>query len=149
MGISGGGEGWSVEKYRDYLALLVRLQMGTHSTAKLDPSDIVQQAILHAHEKRSQFRGETEGEWLAWLRAILANALAASVRRFETQSRDAARERSLDAELDRSSSRMESLLAAEQSSPSERAVLSEELLRLAQALRGCLMKSAGSWSSTT
>jgi RNA polymerase sigma-70 factor (ECF subfamily) len=132
--LSASGGGWSVENYRDYLALLVRVQIGTHRAAKLDPSDIVQQAILHAHEKRSQFRGATEGEWLAWLRAILANALAAAARRFDTQARDIARERSLDAELDRSSTRMESLLAADQSSPSERVVRSEELLRLTRAL---------------
>jgi RNA polymerase sigma-70 factor (ECF subfamily) len=125
---------WSIEVYRDYLLLLVRLQMGTHLSAKLDASDVVQQAVLHAHERRSQFRGDTQGEWLAWLRAILANTLAAAGRRFETQARDPARERSLDAALERSSSRMEGLLAANHSSPSERAVRNEELLLLARAL---------------
>ena len=124
----------SIENYRDYLLLLVRLQMGTHLSAKLDSSDVVQQAILHAHERRAQFRGQTEGEWLAWLRAILANALAAAARRFDTQARDPARERSLDALLDRSSSRMEGLLAADQTSPSERVVRREELVLLARAL---------------
>ena len=124
----------SVENYRDYLLLLVRLQVGSRPRAKLDASDVVQQAILHAHEKRGQFRGGTENEWLAWLRAILANALAAAVRRIDTQARDPARERSLEAELERSSSRLEVLLAADQTSPSERAVRGEELLRLAQAI---------------
>ena len=124
----------SIEDYRDYLLLLVRLQMGPRLRAKVDASDVVQQAILHAHERRAQFRGTTEGEWLAWLRAILANALAAAVRRFDTQARDPGRERSLEAELDRSSSRLEGLLAADQTSPSERAVRGEELLRLAHAI---------------
>jgi RNA polymerase sigma-70 factor, ECF subfamily len=124
----------SIENYRDYLKLLVRLQIGSRLRAKMDASDIVQQAILHAHESRGQFRGETEGEWLAWLRAILANALAAALRRFDTQARDPGRERSLEGELERSSSRLESLLVADQTSPSERAVRGEELLRLARAL---------------
>ena len=93
----------SIEDYRDYLLLLVRLQMGPRLRAKLDASDVVQQAILHAHERRAQFRGATEGEWLAWLRAILANALAAAARRFDAQARDPGRERSLEAELERSS----------------------------------------------
>jgi RNA polymerase sigma-70 factor (ECF subfamily) len=124
----------SIENYRDYLLLLVRLQTASHLSAKLDASDVVQQTILHAHERRAQFRGQTEGEWLAWLRAILANALAADARRYDTQARNTARERSLDAELDRSSSRMEGLLAADQTSPSERVVRREELVLLARAL---------------
>ena len=125
---------WPIEDYRDYLLLLFRLQFGGRLRAKLDASDVVQQAILHAHENRSQFRGRTEGEWLAWLRAILANTLATAARRFDAQARDAGRERSLEAELERSSSRMEGLLAADQTSPSERAVRGEELLRLAHAI---------------
>ena len=106
-----------IEEYRDYLLLLVRLQLGHRLRAKVDASDVVQQAILHAHERRAQFRGATEGEWLAWLRAILANALAAMARRFDAQARDPGRERSLEAELERSSSRLEGLLAADQTSP--------------------------------
>ena len=124
----------SIEDYRDYLMLLVRLQVGPRLRSKVDASDVVQQAILHAHQSRAQFRGGTEGEWLAWLRAILASALAAAARRFDTQSRDPRRERSLEGELERSSSRLESLLVADQTSPSERVVRGEELLRLAQAV---------------
>jgi RNA polymerase sigma-70 factor (ECF subfamily) len=125
-----------IEDHREYLLMLVRLQLGWRLRAKLDASDIVQQAILQAHERRDQFRGGTEGEWLAWLRAILANALAAAARRFDAQARDPGRERSLEAELERSATRVERLLAADQTSPSERAVRGEELLRLAQALAG-------------
>jgi RNA polymerase sigma-70 factor (ECF subfamily) len=101
---------------------------------KLDASDIVQQTILHAHAQREQFRGVTEAEWLGWLRAILANTLAATIREFQTGARDVNRERSLEAELEQSSTRLEGLLAADQSSPSEGAVRGEELLRLARAL---------------
>jgi RNA polymerase sigma-70 factor, ECF subfamily len=123
-----------LERYRDYLRLLARLQLSTRLQAKLDASDIVQQTLLQAHQGLGQFRGQTEAEWLAWLRAILANALAAAGRRFAAEARDANRERSLELELDQSSSRMEGLLAADQSSPSERAVRTDELLRLARAM---------------
>ena len=126
----------SLEAYRDYLRLLVRVQLSPRLQAKLDASDVVQQAILQAHEKREQFRGRSEAEWLGWLRAILANALAAAVRRFAAQARDLGRERSLEAELERSSSRLECLLAADQTSPSDRAAHGEQLLRLARALAG-------------
>jgi RNA polymerase sigma-70 factor (ECF subfamily) len=123
-----------LEDYRDYLRLLARLHISQRLRPKLDASDIVQQAILDAHKGRTQFRGQTEAEWLAWLRTILANALAAAARRFDTQAREVRRERSLEAELDLSSSRLECLLAADQTSPSEQAVRCEELLRLARAM---------------
>ncbi|MDR3632510.1 MAG: sigma-70 family RNA polymerase sigma factor [Isosphaeraceae bacterium] len=125
-----------IEDHRDYLLLLVRLQVGGRLRAKLDASDVVQQAILQAHERQDQFRGRTESERLAWLRAILANTLAAAARRFDAQARDAGREQSLEAELERSAYRLDALLAADQTSPSERAVRGEEFLRLAQALAG-------------
>ena len=48
--------------------------------------------------------------------------------------RDAGRERSLLAAVEDSSARLEALLAADQTSPSERAVRHEELRRLAEAL---------------
>jgi RNA polymerase sigma-70 factor, ECF subfamily len=123
-----------VERYRDYLRLLARLQLNARLQAKLDASDIVQQALLQAHAGLGQFRGQTEAEWLAWLRTILANTLATAARRFSAEARDAGRERSLHVELDQSSSRLEGMLAADQSSPSERAVRADELLRLARAL---------------
>ena len=58
-----------IEDYRDYLLLLVRLpKLETLPSApKVDASDVVQQAILHAHESRAPVPGaRPEGEWLAW-----------------------------------------------------------------------------------
>lgn len=120
--------------YREYLRLLARVQISTRLRGKLDASDVVQQTILLAHAHFAQFRGATEAEWLGWLRAILANALAAATRGFETAARDTGRERSLEVELERSSDRLEGLLVADVSSPSEGAVRGESLVRLAQAL---------------
>ena len=120
--------------YRDYLRILARLQINGALRGKLDASDVAQQTILLAHARREQFRGGTEAEWLGWLRAILAYVLGGVAREFETAARKVSREVSLETELERSSARLESILAIDQSSPSTVAVRTEELLRLAEAL---------------
>jgi RNA polymerase sigma-70 factor (ECF subfamily) len=122
-----------LERYRNYLRVLAAAQLDARLRGKLDPSDVVQQTLLEAHEKRDQFRGTTEGERLAWLRRALANNLADALRALRQAKRDIDRERSLEA-LAASSARLEALLVAEQSSPSQQAQRHEHALRLADAL---------------
>jgi RNA polymerase sigma-70 factor (ECF subfamily) len=123
-----------LEHYRAYLRLLAGLQLDPRLQGKLDPSDVVQQTLLKAHEKRGQFRGTTDAEQAAWLRAILANILAEAMRRYGRQQRDVKLEQSLNAAVEESSARLEKWLAVDQSTPSQRVVRQEQLLRLAEAL---------------
>jgi RNA polymerase sigma-70 factor, ECF subfamily len=126
--------GEALERCREYLCLLARLHLDHRLQGKLDPADIVQQTLMKAHEKRSQFRGRTDAELTAWLRQILVNNLAEAGRRFGAESRNVSRERSLEASLEESSARLESWLAADQSSPSQRFMRHEQTIRLANAL---------------
>ncbi len=126
--------GPTLERFRAYLRLLARLHLDPRLRGKLDPSDIVQQSLLQAFQGMHQFRGKREADLAAWLRQILARNLAMAVRDFARSKRDVARERSLEKALADSSSRLEAWLAAEQSSPSQRAVHHEEALRLAEVL---------------
>lgn len=134
MGRTEKGNDWAADRFAEYLRLLARLQLDPRLRGKLDASDVVQQTLLQAHEHRDQYRGKSEAELVGWLRAILANTLAASVRRYAAEGRDLKRERSLEASLAESSARLEGWLAAEQSSPSERVMRHEELVHLAGAL---------------
>jgi RNA polymerase sigma-70 factor (ECF subfamily) len=123
-----------LERFRHYLLLLARLQLGRQTAGKLEPSDVVQQTLLEAHRKHAQFRGTTNAERAAWLRQMLAFNLADALRALGRAKRDANRERSLEQELEQSSIRLGSWLAAEQASPSEHAVRHEEAVRVATAL---------------
>jgi RNA polymerase sigma-70 factor (ECF subfamily) len=134
MGDTASAWSSSLERFRDYLRLLARLQLNVRLRGKLDPSDVVQQTLLKAHERMDQFRGETEAELATWLRKILANTLLDVVRQFGAGARDVALECPLEAAVEQSSARLEAWLQAEQSSPSERAMREEQLLQLTAAL---------------
>jgi len=114
------------------LLLLARLQLAPELQGKLDPSDLVQQTMLKAHQSRDQFRGSSDAEHVAWLRTILANTLTDAIRKFAPKA--GVRERSLEVGLEQSSRRLEAILAADQTSPSQRVIRHEQLIRLADAL---------------
>jgi RNA polymerase sigma-70 factor (ECF subfamily) len=127
-----------LERFRDYLRLLARIQLGWRPNAQLDPSDVVQQTLLEAHAKRAQFRGTGDAERAAWLRCMLAHNVADALRALGRAKRDVARERSLeaelDAELDASSAKLGDWLVADQTPPIDAAQRHERAVQLAEAL---------------
>jgi RNA polymerase sigma-70 factor (ECF subfamily) len=127
-----------LERFRAYLGLLARLEVSPALRDKVDLSGVIQQTMLEAHQGLGDEPGRlrTDDELAAWLRSILGHNLADTLRRLTAQKRDVRREWSLDAALDQSASRLEHWLAAEQSSPSARAIRQEELLRVAEAMAG-------------
>jgi len=134
MSATPAGAGRELERFRHYLTLLARMQLDPSLQGKVDLSGVVQQTLLEAHQAWEQLRQWDEGRQLVWLRRALANSLTGEVRKLGAAARDVARERSLEAERERSSARREAWLAAGESSPPERAIRNEQLLRLAEAL---------------
>lgn len=121
-------------QFREYLALLARMQLDARLQGKLDVSGVVQQTLLEAFQSAEQLQGRSPDEKAAWLRRALANNLADQIRRLRTDKRDVNRERTLEDAFEQSSNRVQAWLAAEKSSPSTQASRHEQALRLAAAL---------------
>ncbi|WP_206108215.1 sigma-70 family RNA polymerase sigma factor [Paludisphaera soli] len=133
----GAALGLLLERYRNYLALLARVQIGRRIQAKIDVADVLQDVSLEVHRRIGGFRGGSEGEFLAWLRQILGGVLANQLRRyFGAKRRDVRLERDLGEDLDRSSRAMAGPLAAAGSSPSAQASRREQAVLLADAIDG-------------
>ena len=78
---------------RSYLEIVARAQVETWLRAKVDASDLVQETMLEAFRDFERFGGNSEQEWLAWLKRILAHNVADFVRRYRgTAKRQARRE---------------------------------------------------------
>jgi RNA polymerase sigma-70 factor (ECF subfamily) len=133
MAIS-SGRNEHLEQYRRYLLVLAAVHLDPQLRGKLDPADVVQQTLLRAHAAEGDLRGRDPATVTAWLRKILANELADTLKHFRRDRRNIARDRSIEADLDRSASGLVGWLAAEQTSPSGKAIRNEQMLQLADAL---------------
>ncbi len=125
-----------LEQSRNYLKLLARLQIDRQLQCKADGSDLVQETFMEALRDFAGFRGDSEAEWLAWLRRILASNLANLVRRYRgTRRRDVRLERTLAADVDHSSAALDrALVARQQAAPWEQAARREQSVVLADVL---------------
>ena len=113
-------------KHRSGLGLLARLQLPAWLRAKLDPSDLVQQTLLEAHRERDRLAALPDSDCAAYLRRCLSNNLIDAVRKFRPSLREV--------DLEKSSARIESWLAADDTQPSERLAREERLNQLVDAL---------------
>jgi RNA polymerase sigma-70 factor (ECF subfamily) len=78
-------------KCRNYVAVVARAQVESWLQAKVDPSDLVQVTMLEAYQGFRDFRGQTPGEWLAWLRKLLLHNATDYVRQYGGTAKRAAR----------------------------------------------------------
>ncbi len=81
MATDGNAPAPDLEVFRNYLELLARARFDPRLRGKVDPSDLVQQALLRAVAARDRFCGDHDDR-AAWLRTILANVMIDAVRKF-------------------------------------------------------------------
>ena len=80
------------DRCRNYVNIIARTQMETWMRTKVDASDLVQQTLMEAHQGFEQFRGNNEGEWLAWLKQILSRNTTDFMRHYRTAKRAVGKE---------------------------------------------------------
>jgi RNA polymerase sigma-70 factor (ECF subfamily) len=124
----------AIERFRDYLHLLARMQIDPRLRRDCDPSDIVQAVMLKANQGRSGFRGTSTDEMAGWLRQILANTLSDRLRDRLRARRDVRREVDLATSIDESSCRLAACGVSREPSPSAALVGKENAIRLAAAV---------------
>ena len=137
-GGNGDALGHVLQLYRNYLTILATTQLDRRLRRRVNPSDLVQDAMLAAHCDFLKFQGHSEGEFLAWLRQILINCLHHVIEKhLRARMRDMRREVSVEqigAALDNSACNFAQMLADRGPSPSATLVQRERVVALADQL---------------
>jgi RNA polymerase sigma-70 factor (ECF subfamily) len=126
--------GRNLERYRDFLRLLAVAEISPALRRRLEPSDVVQQTMLEAFEKRAQFQGTTDCELAEWLRQMLRHNVKDAIRGLRCQKRDITRERPLGPAPGDSQAMRIDWVTACLSTPSQALTATEEMLQMSQAI---------------
>jgi RNA polymerase sigma-70 factor (ECF subfamily) len=116
-----------LESFRPYAGMIARSLRDHRLRARVEESDLIQDALLEAHRSFAGFRGDTLAALTAWVRQIVIRTVRQTLRRhLDAGKRDAGRECPTDA--------LDGLAADSGSTPSAEAIRHEEAARLAAAL---------------
>jgi len=118
--------GEELERLRPYLHLVARMHLDYRLRSEIDPDDVVADVFVKALQHWDQCNGSRK----AWLRRILLNHLKDLIDKMTARKINLPPH---DPLLD-SSVRLDAVLVAGDSSPSQRAERNEDLARLAEAL---------------
>ena len=98
-------------RHRPFLPLEAKRIHQRKLQARFDPSDVVQQTLVEAHQQRNAFAGDNSVQMAGWLLRMLKNNMIDAVRGNHREKNDIAREQSVAA-IQRSSIRLDAVLAA-------------------------------------
>jgi RNA polymerase sigma-70 factor, ECF subfamily len=140
--LRGGDRGALAElfdKHRDRLRRMVELRLDARLRARLDPSDVVQEAFLDVDRDLDSYLADPKLPPLLWLRLHVGRRLTTLHRQhLGTRMRDARLEISLyqGALPEASSAALASMLLGRHTTPTQAAQRAERLLRVQEALNG-------------
>jgi RNA polymerase sigma-70 factor (ECF subfamily) len=124
-------------RHRDRLRRMVELRLDRRLQARVDASDVIQDAYLEIATRLPEYLGNPELPLFLWLRLVVGERLATLHRHhLGTQMRDAGREVSLYREAlpAASSAALAAQLLGKHTSPTQAAVRAERMLRIQEAL---------------
>ena len=120
--------------YRDRLHRMVTARLDDRLAARIDPSDVVQDALLLASRQLTEYLSDPSLPFYPWLRQIAWNRLAALHRQhIEASKRSVNSERPLRLS-DSSAARLADQLASRESGPLKRVIRAEMRSRVRAAL---------------
>jgi len=128
-----------LERYREFVRLVVRCRGRKQLQARVDSSDLIQETLLRAAQHIGEFDGKSEQEWRAWLGRIAEREVIRQLRwHLGAEKRALTRERPLASPNPDSSitgsGRFDQWLAKMQSSPSAAVQRQERALILSDSL---------------
>src|SRR2546421_1508533 len=124
-------------RHRDRLRRMVEMRLDRRLRARIDVSDVIQDAYLEVASRLSEYLRQPTLPLFLWLRLVVGERLTTLHRQhLGTQMRDARREVSLyrAALPEASSAALAARLLGKHTSPTQAAVRAERLLRVQEAL---------------
>src|SRR5215468_3903778 len=124
-------------RYRDRLRRMVEIRLDTRLQARLDASDVIQEAYVEVAQRLEEYLRDPKLPFFLWLRLVVGERLLKLHRHhLGTQMRDAGREVSLyrGALPAASSAALAAQLLGRHTSPTQALVRAERILRLQEAL---------------
>lgn len=123
-----------IQRFRPILLSIAEAMISPTLRGHLEASDLVQQTFLEAHCNAEKLAGTESAPLFGWLRICLKNNLLDAVKHLKSQKNDLKRQMRIS-ELAESFDRMEQLLVADQTSPSQIAERNEQILILLALLQ--------------
>lgn len=120
-----------IDQLQSYMILLAGRYSDEQLKRKLGVSDIVQQSMVNVVRGFDDFRGDSEGEFKAWLKAVLRNEIHRIRRDYGREKRDVSREKPLDF----SKNGIKGSLTSPESSPVSKVINHERLFRMREAIK--------------